>query len=111
MCLRLLGVETRHGLALHAAVTQCNCTLLIFVPPVREEPNSVVHGGRSDVNDGHLAAECRFFESYPLWRTVSASAEARTAFASVIDPWRTASSGGGGGGGDRIRCDCPSIDN
>ena len=30
MCLRLLGVETRHGLELHAAVTQCNCTLLMI---------------------------------------------------------------------------------
>ena len=74
MCLRLLGVETRHGLALHAAVTQCNCTSLMItvttsfsvkiikiitdsdyilqqpsvtassVMIVREEPNSVVHG-------------------------------------------------------------------
>ena len=30
MCLQLLGVETRHGLTLHAAVTQCNCTSLMI---------------------------------------------------------------------------------
>ena len=30
MCLQLLGMETRHGLALHAAVTQCNCTSLMI---------------------------------------------------------------------------------
>ena len=29
-CMRVLGVETRHGLALRAAVTQCNCTSLMI---------------------------------------------------------------------------------
>ena len=131
MCLRLLGVETRHGLTLHAAVTQCNCTSLMITVTtsfsvviikiitdsnyiyILQQPSvtasSVMINFRAwrtkfgsactgvdltSTMHGHLVAECRIFYSWIVSAMADRIRWGRTVFASIIDPWRTASSGG-----------------